>query len=526
MDDGSALVEYPWGRNSRICASSSKFDLTIFWSGSTAPIFEWLCDDFSLVCNREKFTISVLKFNGWDLHKSTTLLNFILWFAQVSSTRMAKQRGCEDGDVVHRILNTLKLDPPLPKKVVEDIQDALHLLRTRSSIGSLGAKDSERRRACALVEYFAREQCDIQIPMDALGKQSYTKKKADFVKFHMLIGNLRDQWTTNRPKNGNVDTTGTHSAAGATSKSNSSKVDSYSFQQSSINLLAVQLGAFVAHSNVVAKQAQDLFHQMVTAIQTKKYGERIHALQDIQRNQRAYEAACFFLVATDRRCRGSKFQKTPPTKLDEDHQPLDLATFLSATKSFPQREFEMILRYVRKLQQEIKENFAPSKDPQAETTTSSRKRSRISTTATSTTTTATPSQRRNSKENSNVVAQTSTSITMDDEQHAGDTTSFLLQGIGEDLMEGLCGEKRYFQRTSRDFSHVFLEWKQEVLKTVKTKAKETTKLNDDDDNNVTLSRDDEGCDDEEKQLDVAVNAILHQYRLGVVHPNSVLLDYT
>lgn len=388
-------------------------------------------------------------------------------------------------------------------------------------MGSLGTRDNERKRACALVEYIAREQCGIKIPMDALRKQSYTKKKEDFVKFHQLIGNLRDQWTKNRPKNVNVDATGTPSAAGATCNSKSSRTDAHSLQQSSVNLLAVQLGAFVPHSNVVAKQAQAVFQQILAVIETKHYGERTHALQDIRKNQRAYEAACFFLVANDRSNHGwtnTKFPKPSSTPLEEDHQTLDLATFLTSTKDFPKREFEMILKYVRKLQQEIKENLASTEAKQVETFTSSRKRSRISTA-----TTAKQSQRKKTKENSDVVARARKTSTVDDEPHAVDTPSTLLQGIGEYQLEELSGEKTSLHPSSCIYSPGFLEWKKIVLKTAKSKAKEKMKSDGDD---ATLRADKEASEDDETQLDMAVNAILQQNGLGVSQSRrTALLDY-
>jgi hypothetical protein len=424
-------------------------------------------------------------------------------------------RGRQVGDVVNRILEALKLDPPLPKRVVQDIQDALHLLGTRSSIGSFGARDTERRRACALVEYIAREQCGVQIPMDALGKQSYTKKMEDFVKFHQLIGNLRDQWTTNRPKNGNMKAAGSLSAAGPTSKSKfTSKVDVDSLQKSSMNLLAVQLGVIVPHSNVVAKLAQDFFQQILAVIQTKHYGERIHALQDIRKNQRAYEAACFFLVAKDRNSHGwtsSKMQKQLSTTLEEDHQTLDLATFLTATKDFPQREFEMILSYLRNLQQEIEENVASTQARKAETMSSSRKRSRISTS----TAAAQPSRKNVAKENPDVQIRKRRSITVDNGPPAVDTACFLLQGIGEDQIEGLSAETTSLHPSSSIYSTIFLEWKQKVLKTAKAKAEEKMKLSDDDGKGVALSTGNHRGEDDETQLDMAVNAILQKHRPGV-----------
>ncbi|KAG7338665.1 hypothetical protein IV203_020713 [Nitzschia inconspicua] len=267
----------------------------------------------------------------------------------------------QQGDVVTNILSALKLDPPLPRKAVEQIQDALQLLRSKKSIGSLGIKnDSDRKRACALLEYIAREEYGIKISMDDLTKQAYVKKKGDFAVFHQVIGNLRDHWKTQTVHNqcGNSVVGGT-----TTTGMNGTKATDAP-QKSSFNLLAVQLGAFVPHSSLMARQAQSLFQQILAFVRTKHYGERKHALQDVQKNYRAYEAACFYLVATqdtfnnnnnnqNRNKSGSSKHAKSVVSSGRNDQTLDLPTFIDATKIFVQSEFETILKFVQSLQEEM-----------------------------------------------------------------------------------------------------------------------------------------------------------------------------
>jgi hypothetical protein len=264
------------------------------------------------------------------------------------TTTMVLPRG---GDVTEDVAKKLKLDPPLPRKVIQSTQDALNLLRFRNALGSFGRYDNERKRACAVLQYEAREQCGVQIPMDKLAKLSYSSK-TEFEQFHQMIGNFRDNMKTTKQ-------------AGTRSTSNASDKSSSALQKSSIDRLSVQLGTFVPNSSVVASRAQTLLraihshlndHTSQKSHHQQQQQRRLHALQDVQRNRQAYEAACFYLVATNDSNPLKRRTVMRPSTDDATDRPLDLNTFLNATThSFSKATFETVLAYVKELQEEIVE---------------------------------------------------------------------------------------------------------------------------------------------------------------------------
>ncbi|KAG7371856.1 hypothetical protein IV203_017998 [Nitzschia inconspicua] len=379
----------------------------------------------------------------------------------------------QQGDVVTNILSALKLDHPLPRKAVEQIQDALQLLRSKKSIGSLGIKnDSDRKRACALLEYIAREEYGIKISMDDLTKQAYVKKKGDFAVFHQVIGNLRDHWNTQTLQN-----QVSNSVVGSTTTTGTKATDAP--QKSCFNLLAVQLGAFVPHSSLMARQAQSLFQQILAFIRTKHYGERKHALQDVQKNYRAYEAACFYLVATqdtpntknsnnqNRSKSGSSKHPKPVVSSGRNDQTLDLPTFIDATKIFVQSEFETILKFVQSLQEEMDSVKAQrgSQNSMGGTGTASRKRPRNNTNSTEAHT-----NKRSSHDPSGeqLHHRRQTSVKDRTLQPRVDAAREILELGDQQQFNTMVETETEIDRTQRsnNYSPSFLVWKQRVIQVV------------------------------------------------------------
>jgi hypothetical protein len=428
--------------------------------------------------------------------------------------------GRIQGDVVTNILLALKLDPPLPRKVVDQIQDALQLLRTKKSIGSLGVKhDSERKRACALLEYFAREQCGIKIPMEDLVKQAHAKKKGEFVKFHQVVGNMRDHWTASSAKKGSA--VGSVVGVKPTNVGTVQNQNSSGLNKGSFNVLAVQLGAFVPHSNVVARQALVLFQEILKVIQTKHYGERKYALQDVQKNQQAYEAACFYLVATQDSSKSNrnanKQHPLPSAKLDKD-QKLDLSTFLNATKDFSQSEFETVLNYVRDLQEQVGagQDAIPSSRKRARATTSNTEKHSEARTAV--------------EESSELPSRKRRQHTMNDDdgtsQEPSIATAKALLEMGERRQQfeasSFNEEMDTYQTpapTSILYSPVFLQWKHKVLQAALATAKEEVEAKASDNEGKENEGDEAKTAYEEAALlNVAVNNILKTR--GIASPSA------
>jgi hypothetical protein len=285
-------------------------------------------------------------------------------------------------DHITKVAQKLKLD--LPPSALESAQSSLRLLKLKNPVGSFGGKyDNELKRACAILEYVAREQCGIKLPMDKLAKACYTKPK-EFGGFHETIGNFRPtassltSKTTAGPIRPSQSSTvaSSHVASGQPGKQKiisaapppppptTTTMTTIPLKKSSISNLAIQLGAFVPNSSAVAVLAQRLFQQILTFLQTKtKPRERIHGLQDIQRHQSCYEAACFYLMATkDRHHHHSKQQQQQKKQqqytnkmMQDDNfdKQLDLSTFLDAMKDFTEAQFQMVLTYVNELWETI-----------------------------------------------------------------------------------------------------------------------------------------------------------------------------
>ena len=265
-------------------------------------------------------------------------------------------------DVVSQIEDKLKTD--LPREIVEATRASLRVSKIRNRIGCFGKYDNERKRGCALLEYEVRDynmnnNIRIDIPMERLAKAAFMKLK-DFRDFHDMIGNFRENLraesmmseTKNKIRNDSKnDVVESRTASTATSKSG------IRINKSSISSLAIQLGAFVPNSSNIALRATILFREIIELLEKSSRKDGIYGLRDVQNNQRSYEAACFYLIATSEREENDndsirRYQRCSKERGNGDeNQELDLMTFMDVTNV--SSKFEMILNYVSELRNEI-----------------------------------------------------------------------------------------------------------------------------------------------------------------------------
>ena len=274
-------------------------------------------------------------------------------------------------DIVSQVEAKLKLNNRLPREILEATRSSLRVLKIRNPIGCFGKYDNETKRACALLEYEVRDyninsddsNSTVEVAMERLAKAAFMKLK-DFRDFHEKIGNFRDNLrigaTTTSKTKGGIQRNGSQSQLVVDASSKSGIV----FRKSSISSLAIQLGAFVPNSSGAAMRAQKLFADAVDILKRSSKKGGIYGLQDVQKNQSAYEAACFYLVATSDRVKNASSHRRRKVLKEfddgDDIQQLDLITFMDITKAPSQ--FQMILDYVRELKNDIesKQNKKPN----------------------------------------------------------------------------------------------------------------------------------------------------------------------
>lgn len=257
-------------------------------------------------------------FRGRSLSYSTVQVSEILQICSqafaaysdsffIPSPRMSRDTVAEVAAALKNSDHTINLS----KKVLEQTRSDLRGLQHRNP-GSLQKQDNNIRRACALLEYIAREEAGIKLPMDKLASTARMKAN-DFKKFHQLIGNFR----TKKPTKGAA-----------------------SNQKSSIPSLAMKLGSHVTDSNGVAIRAQRLLGDIA-----RFYRRNRDLMTDIVQNSRTYEAVCFFIVAT---------QDT--RKDDPDEKQLKASTVVDVSTDFTLSQFANFEEHVRKLVHDMKEN--------------------------------------------------------------------------------------------------------------------------------------------------------------------------
>lgn len=201
--------------------------------------------------------------------------------------------------------------------------------------GTFGKHDRDVSRAAALLEYIVREEEDgFKILLKNLAKASFMKE-ANFVKLHQVVGNFRANSASSTRRKGPAERNFSRTA----------------LQQSSIPSLAIRLGNYVHDPNGFARRAQNLFQGIQEHAKSMGVDASRQQLYDMLRYQTAYEAACFFLIATK--------EKTVVHRHSSDNdggeeKALDEATILDKCTAFTELEFKHVLRHAEKLMQEMK----------------------------------------------------------------------------------------------------------------------------------------------------------------------------
>jgi hypothetical protein len=237
-------------------------------------------------------------------------------------------------NAVALIIRKLKLEREISQKTIQQTQDALRILKFKNPNGSFGKQDNDLKRTFALLEYVVREKEGHKIPMGRLAKAACMKEK-DFVKFHQLVGNFRENASSNRPALSTKDT-------------NKDAV----VPQSSLPSLAIKLGPYVEDSNGVALRAKRLFENLLRSARSMPTSTGRYQLQDMKTYKKTYEAACFFLVATR-----NKTTKSCPSRdrsVEEEKQ-LDVSTLLQVSTDFTENEFKDVLDHIKTLKLEVNE---------------------------------------------------------------------------------------------------------------------------------------------------------------------------
>ncbi len=226
-----------------------------------------------------------------------------------------------------------RLQEKLSATILEKARSELRGLQFQNPHGTFGKGDNDLKRASVLLEYVAREEQGVKIPLGHLAKAAYVKE-ADFGKFHRQIGNFR-----NRPTTSSSDTI-----------------------TSTIPSLAMKLGSHVNDSNGVAIRAQRLLNRIV-----RFHYKNPHQLRDIGRFAKVYEAVCFFIEAT---------HHAHKDEGDEGKQ-LQVATVVDVSTDFTLSEFANILEHVQSMietMNEATEGKESTKESSTDCKTASKKR--------------------------------------------------------------------------------------------------------------------------------------------------------
>lgn len=244
-------------------------------------------------------------------------------------------------DAVALVADRLALSPALSEKILESTRSELRGFKFQNPYGTFGSGDNDLKRASALLEYVAREQGGVKIPMAKLSKAAYLRER-DFTKFHRQIGNFRSKKPVEDP----------WKTAASTSSSSS---------RSSIPSLAMKLGSYLTDSNGVAIRAQRLLNQI-----SRFSRNNPHQIRDIFRFHKAYEAVCFYVVATqDASPAGGSSTSTSARRKDEDGdegKQLQVATVVDVSTDVTLSEFANILEHVHSMIEDMKEKESTDRE--------------------------------------------------------------------------------------------------------------------------------------------------------------------
>jgi hypothetical protein len=331
-------------------------------------------------------------------------------------------------DIIAEVASNLK-QVSLTNKVLERTRSELRDLEFRNPFGTFQKGDNGRKRICALLEYVAREEEGVKIPMAQLAMIAFMKE-SDFKKFHERVGNFRNSKRTKAPSRQ---------------------------QKSSIPSLAMKLGSFLADTNSVALRAQRLLEDL-----GRFYRKNTHQIRDMVQHAKTYEAACFFIVATQDLC-GDYIED----------KPLQASTVVDVSTDFSLGEFANVEAHVRKLLSEMHEEQDAEKVKYDlhRNTTGNKKRKTVSA----------PESRSGSSTSANKPRERTT-----DQSHQATIGAILSQGGGsaDSALESMIGNPFDSSTTSirkdePSYSPKFVAWKDMILSRAIQSAAQELQVSDD-----------------------------------------------
>ena len=242
---------------------------------------------------------------------------------------------------------TSNVNTELSQETIRKCQSAFRTMRIHNRPGCFGRHDHDLTRAAALLEYVVRETEGTKIPIKTLAQASFLKL-ANFQKLHQLVGNFLVNTSASKLKRSSLLSASNHN-------NSSSSSGRHKLLPSSIPSLAIKFGPYVKDPTGYASQAQDLFQKIEHHAKTQmaSASDSRAQLYDLQQYQRAYEAACFYVVVTN--TQKSSARQDHPDGDASEKSTLDLQTLLDASTDFTEIQFKHVYKYIEKLLEEFKQ---------------------------------------------------------------------------------------------------------------------------------------------------------------------------
>ena len=251
-------------------------------------------------------------------------------------------------DAVEQVVDRLRAGKKPSSNSIKCTQESFRLMNLRhkkGTIGTISKFDNDFSRAAALLEYTVREDEGRIIPKKLLAAAAGINAK-NFEKLHHIIGNFREL-----PTNGKPPPSSSMLSSAPTSISLRKRGE---FQESSIPALSIKLGALVHDPAGFAHRAQRLFHDMQTYAKTKMGENGRGQLYDMSRQQKAYEAACFYLIATEEKLPSeSRYSKRQNNDMGDEEKIFDIDSIVETSKDITPLIFREVLHHAEKLLNEM-----------------------------------------------------------------------------------------------------------------------------------------------------------------------------
>ena len=453
-------------------------------------------------------------------------------------------------------------------QTIEETQNSLRVLNVQHRLSTLGKGDNVFKRACALLEYNAREIQGLKLPMRLLAKIAKATSPSEFEKFHTKIGNLRRRRrsttsTTTSRKSMNTshnDNDGSKTKTTRATVQASTEDTILAIQKSSsLPLLAIKLATYVADSNGVAQRAQNVLNQLMKrkvpatkttlaayanastsfAAANREYQQLI---KDIQTHQAAYEAVCFYIIAKQEMKQQQLKHSSSKTSssagqylFEQQHhqsqssqhqqqQPLTVETMLQFTTDFTAKEFRTIHEFVSMNAKHILSNSKSVVETTATSKRGEKSKGKVP---------------HNQKTTSKANTKTGTSATSGTKRRDGGVADTAPKGkrskaskkmttsddVNDDSVAIDNNDDYYYNNNDNEskYSYEFLNWKEKTLaKTMmmnRTKdkiiANETTHQNNNNKEDVSLLPPDLSWDDKNKES-------LHQVARQILRRRGLL----